>query len=178
MEREETGEQEGVVLTFRQACERLGLSEKTLRKRIRAGMVEAWQVEGACGKEWRLRLPALAGQPQEIREPPAPEPEPLPATGQLVVTDPTAVPLSLYQDLLTRHEQAMQRLGRLEAETARLPALEAGTAAQAAEVREVRDRELALVKQQQQKGLWGLVGWGVALALLVSLAGVLLLFQR
>ncbi len=53
------------LLTIAQAAEALGLSVKSVRRRIKAGSLEAEQVDGKFGAEWRVRLttarPGVAG---------------------------------------------------------------------------------------------------------------------
>lgn len=55
----ETGKETGLKdgISFREAGIKLGISDKTLRARIREGAVEGWTVEGKRGLEWRVRLP-------------------------------------------------------------------------------------------------------------------------
>jgi hypothetical protein len=147
--------EEGV--NFREACRILDLSEKTLRKRIRAGQVEAWQVETKAGRQWRVRLPGEV-LPAEEREPEdVPEPVPNPASEWLL----------LYRELLARHEAAASRLGYLEAEASRLPELSEGRTMAEQRERTAREREIRL-------RAW-VVGLAVACGLLILALGLLLL---
>lgn len=163
----EEGKDGGEEITFRVACQRLRLSEKTLRKRLRAGIIPGRQVEGKTGKEWRVRLPVEAGE-----APGAPEPPP----GETIaILDEPIVSLALYRELLTRHEQAVGRLGYLQAQVERLPALEAGAAAREQELREGREREAQARARQARFAAW----CGVAGALVAGLlAAVLWLLLR
>ena len=50
-------------VTIAQASEALGLSERTIRRRIKAGTLAAYQVPTAQGYEWRVRLDGATRQP-------------------------------------------------------------------------------------------------------------------
>lgn len=136
--------EQGEAVSFREACRRLELSEKTLRKRIRSGQIEAWEIEGKCGREWRVRVgPGLGarcsvlggegtGEGREERE----ERETVRTTN----LGPESVSLSLYRELLARHEAATVRLGYLQAQLERLPELTQGAAAAAQREQQARER--------------------------------------
>lgn len=118
----ETGKEDGIA--FREAALRLGLSEKTLRARIRSGAIKAAQVDGKRGREWRVFLPPSGeGDREEGRE--QYRPSPLKAG---IEEGRDREPLrELYTDLLTRHEAATVRLGYLQAREEERKALSAET---------------------------------------------------
>jgi hypothetical protein len=118
------------LLTLRQAAERTGMSATTLRRYIKGGRLRARLVPGRYGPEYGVELDELrhAGLWDGSSEPPAPLPAraagaPAPAaTGSaLVVPVPPSppavaaegVPLTIFRELLMKHEQLLVQYGML-----------------------------------------------------------------
>jgi hypothetical protein len=118
------------LLTLRQAAERTGMSATTLRRYIKGGRLRARLVPGRYGPEYGVELDELrhAGLWDGSSEPPAPPPgrgaieaAPSPAvTGLIVPTPPSppavaaeGVPLTIFRELLMKHEQLLVQYGML-----------------------------------------------------------------
>src|SRR5262249_46307070 len=124
------------------------LHKNTIRMRIKLGQLPAQRSAGKFGEEYRISRRALAeagliDAPEPITEPlqqseTAAEPEAPPAI------TPVSPSQELLSDLIQRHEQAMFRLGYLEAEVSRHKALaeHAESLRTAALEREIEVREL------------------------------------
>ncbi len=99
---------------------RLGLSDKTLRKRLESGEIEGRRVAAGGRDVWRVAVPS-ADERRETRED-SPDPSELSSLASRL--SPSLSPE--FDELLRRHEAACVRLGYLQAQGDRLPALEAG----------------------------------------------------
>jgi hypothetical protein len=135
------GSSPGRWVSFREACLLLAISDKTLRKRIAAGVVHGRQEGGPHGPEWRIWLPL------EAEEAPPDPPGPVREEPGMAVRDqsgpeghepellPPAVSESqarAFRELLERHEQLTFRVGYLEGRLEeQRPMLEAGEVARA-----------------------------------------------
>lgn len=140
-------------ITFREAALRLNVSEKTLRARIKAGEVHAWQIEGKRGPEWRVRLPeGREGEGEgreEGREPPAGGRD----LGRDGGGDPSRPSPDLWRDFLTRHEAAVQQLGYFKAQAEQVKMLAASSEEERrkAAAAEERARILAGEKEEAER---------------------------
>ncbi len=122
------------MLTLRQAAERTGMSATTLRRYIKAGRLRARLVPGRYGPEYVVELDELrhAGLWDGTSEPPAAAPArtmavaapgvpsgaagsalvvPVPPTPPAVATE--GVPLTIFRELLMKHEQLLVQYGML-----------------------------------------------------------------
>ncbi len=165
------------MLTLRQAAERTGMSATTLRRYIKAGRLRARLVPGRYGPEYVVELDELrhAGLWDGSSEPLAPSPArgtvtaaPASTAGApgsaLVVPVPPAppvvaaegVPLTIFRELLMKHEQLLVQYGMLRVsgqqvhEVRRDAERKAADAARSAdELGRIRDRhakEIGLLK--------------------------------
>lgn len=162
------------LLTLRQASERTGMSATTLRRYIKGGRLRARLVPGRYGPEYGVELDELrhAGLWDGTSEPPSPllpvraVSNPAPAAGgsALVVPVPPSppavaaegVPLTIFRELLMKHEQLLVQYGMLRVsgqqvhEVRRDAERKAADAARVAdEMGRVRDRharEIGLLK--------------------------------
>jgi excisionase family DNA binding protein len=137
-------------ITFREACLRLNISEKTLRAKIKSGEVQAWQVEGKRGKEWRVQV--LGGR-EEGRDQ-----EGEARTGEREGRDqrrdgdgdhsrPSG---DLWQEFLTRHEAAVQQLGYFKAKAEEVKALTDGLAGEQRRAAEAEERARRLIEDKER----------------------------
>lgn len=165
------------MLTLRQAAERTGMSATTLRRYIKAGRLRARLMPGRYGPEYVVELDELrhAGLWDGSSAPPTPLPArsangsvgPIPAgaagTALVVPVPPSppvvaaeGVPLTIFRELLMKHEQLLVQYGMLrvsgqQVHEVRLDAeRKAADAARAAdELGRIRDRharEIGLLK--------------------------------
>jgi len=121
-------------LTLREAAERSSRSVTTLRRYIRSGRLHAEKRDGRFGPEYYVALEDLveAGlDPDAHRRRSSLASRPAAADRLPAPAAPTAaegVPLSLYQELLMKHEQLLVQYGMLRAgasrETERDPLVE------------------------------------------------------
>lgn len=126
-------------LTLSQAAEALGVSVRTVQRRLKAGALDAYKLHTAQGFEWRIRLPVCPAGPAGVTPPAPVTPVSPPAVthdkiGPLAVTShaPTAptprgdelARLALLAvDELARENARLRAEGeRLRAEVARLAA--------------------------------------------------------
>lgn len=147
-------EPEPQSFTIAEAAAFTGLHRNTIRMRVKMGQLQAERASGKFGQEYRISRAALISAgllaPATPSEPTpnmiAPEPPP--------VAERTEMPSqAVLVDLLQRHEQAMFRLGYLEAELVRHKALaENAESLQAvARDRELEVRELRRELEQAQE---------------------------
>jgi len=115
------------LLTLRQAAERTGMSATTLRRYIKAGRLRARLVPGRYGPEYAVEAEELRGSGlwDGRSGPPAatvPAPGPVPlatspvAVAAAVPSVPAAaegVPVSVFRELLMKHEQLLVQYGML-----------------------------------------------------------------
>ncbi len=104
-------------LTIREASQLIGRTAATIRRYIRSGRLKADKEVGKFGEEYRIRrddLLALGFSPADPDERPSTElvlasndPPPLAPT--------VAVPISLYNELLMKHEQLLVQYGMIRA---------------------------------------------------------------
>jgi excisionase family DNA binding protein len=134
-------------LTIREASQLIGRTPATIRRYIRAGRLKAEKQIGKFGEEYRIPredllalgfTPAGPGDSSEagtlVRAPSAP---PVPAA-------PDVVPLSLYNELLMKHEQILVQYGMIRAGGQKLLEYKADAESKAEEIRDARERYDAL----------------------------------
>ena len=161
------------LLTLRQAAERTGMSATTLRRYIKGGRLRARLVPGRYGPEYGVELEELrhAGLWDGSSAPPSPlparraaDPATAVAGSGLVVPVPPSppavtsegVPLTIFRELLMKHEQLLVQYGMLRVsgqqvhEVRRDAERKAADAAQAVEeLGRIRDRhakEIGMLK--------------------------------
>ena len=133
-------------LTIREASRLIGRTPATLRRYIRSGRLAAAKEEGKFGEEYRIRredLLALGFTPAN------PEDN---GSEALVRSEPAAparvpqdvVPVSLYNELLMKHEQILVQYGMIRAGGQKLLEFKADSEAKAEEIRRNQERYQAL----------------------------------
>jgi len=133
-------------LTIREASRLIGRTPATLRRYIRSGRLPAAKEEGKFGEEYRIRredLLALGFTPANPEE-----------TGSeaLVRSDAAppsrvpqdVVPISLYNELLMKHEQILVQYGMIRAGGQKLLEFKADSEAKTEEIRRHQERYQAL----------------------------------
>ena len=131
-------------LTIREAAQFIGRTPATVRRYIRSGRLQAGKETGKFGEEYRIRREDLLalGLPAPSPDLPArvePEERPLlpaPAAGH--------VPISLYNELLMKHEQILVQYGMIRAGGQKLLEYKADAEAKADELLRSQERYQAL----------------------------------
>jgi excisionase family DNA binding protein len=133
-------------LTIREASRLIGRTPATLRRYIRSGRLHAEKEIGKFGEEYRIRrddLLALGFTPAEPDTTPAgtlmraPSSPPAPQ-----VTE--AVPISLYNELLMKHEQILVQYGMIRAGGQKLLEFKADAEQKTEELQRQQERYQAL----------------------------------
>ncbi len=133
-------------LTIREASRLIGRAPATLRRYIRSGRLPAAKEEGKFGEEYKIRredLLALGFTPADPAEIPSEalvRSEPAPAAR--VPQD--VVPVSLYNELLMKHEQILVQYGMIRAGGQKLLEFKADSEAKSEEIRRHQERYQAL----------------------------------
>jgi len=134
-----------IGLTIREASRLIGRTPATLRRYIRSGRLPAAKEEGKFGEEYRIRredLLALGFTPAEPGETPSEalvRSEPAPAR-----TPQDMVPVSLYNELLMKHEQILVQYGMIRAGGQKLLEFKADAEAKSEEIRRHQERYQSL----------------------------------
>jgi excisionase family DNA binding protein len=146
--------------TIAEAAALTGLHKNTIRMRVKLGQLTAQRAVGKFGEEYRISRQVLVDAgllaPPEP-PPPSPEPPPQAPTAPPEAASPVLGQPSpeLLSDLLQRHEQAMFRLGFLEAELVRHKALAENAESLQATAREreweIRDLRRELERAQERE---------------------------
>jgi excisionase family DNA binding protein len=135
------------LLTIREASRLIGRTPATVRRYIRSGRLKAGKEPGKFGEEYRilrddlLALGVTAPAPdlparRETAPPDAPVAEVHPAEG--------TVPVSLFNELLMKHEQLLVQYGMIRAGGQKLLDYKADAEAKDEELRRGRERYQAL----------------------------------
>lgn len=127
-------------ITVQQAAEAYGVSEKTIRRRIKSGELSAYQVPTAQGHEWRITAAAPADAPRVVDQDGA-EADGEPVTN---LARPDGQPALLRALEIIREQQ--ERIRELEDRNERL----VGEAAYQRGRSEGYQRDIAEAKQQLQ----------------------------
>ncbi|MFQ5877934.1 MAG: helix-turn-helix domain-containing protein [Acidobacteriota bacterium] len=133
------------VLTIREAARLIGRTPATVRRHIRSGRLKAEKAPGKFGEEYRIQhddLLALGFSPSppvrtELAEVAGPRERSLPAREE-------AVPLSLYNELLMKHEQLLVQYGMIRAGGQKLLEFKADAELKAEELRRAGERYQSL----------------------------------
>jgi excisionase family DNA binding protein len=108
------------TLTIAEAAALTGLHKNTVRMRVKLGQLAAQRAVGKFGEEYRISRTALIEAGLLALPDPAPSSSlSSPHSAVAEDTTPTMPSQAIITDLLQRHEQAMFRLGFLEAELVR-----------------------------------------------------------
>jgi len=103
-------------LTIREASRLIGRTSATIRRYIRSGRLKAEKDLGKFGEEYRIRRDDLLALGFTPAEPNGDAPAPLVrATPALPAYPHDSVPLSLYNELLMKHEQILVQYGMIRA---------------------------------------------------------------
>src|SRR5262245_16754377 len=133
-------------LTIREASRLIGRTPATLRRYIRSGRLAAAKEDGKFGEEYRIRrgdLLALGFTPaspeEETKDALVPSQAAVPAK---IPQD--VVPISLYNELLMKHEQILVQYGMIRAGGQKLLEFKADSEAKSEEIRRHQERYQAL----------------------------------
>jgi hypothetical protein len=105
-------------LTIREASRLIERSPATIRRYIRSGRLKADKEIGRFGEEYKIRredLLALGFSAAPASEAMAVQREPVQVEVQRPVAQETMVPVSLFNDLLMKHEQLLVQYGMIRA---------------------------------------------------------------
>ena len=134
-------------LTIREASQLIGRTSATIRRYIRSGRLKAEKEIGKFGEEYRIRRDDLLA----LGLAPAPEAPSGDAPAALVRSAPPsppavadAVPISLYNELLMKHEQILVQYGMIRAGGQKLLEYKADAELKAEEIQREKDRYQAL----------------------------------
>lgn len=141
-----------MLLTIREAAQLIGRTSATIRRYIRGGRLAAEKHVGKFGEEYKIRqedllalgLPVTDSGPSaalarsESRPPAVAEPAAPPASREI------AVPISLYNELLIKHEQMLVQYGMIRAGGQKLMEYKAEAEAKEDLLRQAEDRYQAL----------------------------------
>ena len=133
-------------LTIREASRLIGRTPATLRRYIRSGRLAAAKEDGKFGEEYRIRredLLALGFTPA------APDEETQEALVRASSAPPAkvaqdVVPISLYNELLMKHEQILVQYGMIRAGGQKLLEFKADSEAKTEEIRRHQERYQSL----------------------------------
>jgi len=133
-------------LTIREASQLIDRTSATIRRYIRSGRLKAEKEIGKFGEEYRIRrddLLALGFSPAE--PPPAGETAMQRVTAAPPATPANhAVPISVFNELLMKHEQILVQYGMIRAGGQKLLEYKADAESKAEEIRRAKDRYEAL----------------------------------
>jgi excisionase family DNA binding protein len=142
-------------LTIREASRLIGRTPATIRRYIRSGRLKAEKEIGKFGEEYRIQRDDLLALGFTPAEPGAESlPAPLvraPGAAAMVVASPDAVPVSLYNELLMKHEQILVQYGMIRAGGQKLLEYKADSEAKAEELRKAQERFQALRQRALQE---------------------------
>ncbi len=133
------------LLTIREAAQLIGRTPATIRRYIRSGRLRAEKSEGKFGEEYRILrddLLALGITSTPIKDSEAlqtrrPDPAPVHPTEVMV-------PISVYNELLMKHEQMLVQYGMIRAGGQKLLEFKVDSEAKAEELKQARERYQAL----------------------------------
>jgi excisionase family DNA binding protein len=144
------------TFTIAEAAALTGLHRNTIRMRVKLGQLTAARTTGKFGEEYRISREALV-QAGLLASPTTSEASPASNPYDAAGSPDPAPPMpsqAILADLLQRHEQAMFRLGYLEAELVRHKALAENAESLQAAAREremeVRDLRRELERAQER----------------------------
>src|SRR6266568_5461144 len=133
-----------MLLTIREASRLIGRTPATVRRYIRSGRLKAEKEIGKFGEEYKIRREDLLalGFPTD-GELPVRVPHQVPAARDTAPQE-VMVPVSLYNDLLLKHEQILVQYGMIRAGGQKLFEYKAVAEARDDELKKADDRYQAL----------------------------------
>ena len=132
-------------VTIREASQLVGRTPATIRRYIRSGRLKAEKEIGKFGEEYRINredLLALGITPSAAEKAERSLPQPVPAGPPEVLS--SAVPISLYNELLMKHERILVQYGMIRAGGQKLLEYKADAEAKVAELDQAQIRYQAL----------------------------------
>ena len=139
------------LLTIRKAAHLIGRTPATVRRYIRSGRLPAEKSKGKFGDEYKISrddLLALGLFPSAV---PSSDPvkksealQPRPQTAAPVHTGEVMVPISVYNELLMKHEQMLVQYGMIRAGGQKLLEFKVDAEAKTEELQRARERYQAL----------------------------------
>jgi predicted transcriptional regulator len=135
------------LLTIREASLLIGRTPATVRRYIRSGRLKAGKEVGKFGEEYKIRredLLALGVAVPSTDLPALRDQAPPPATFAEVQPAEGTVPVSLFNELLMKHEQLLVQYGMIRAGGQKLLEFKADAEAKEQELGRARDRYEAL----------------------------------
>lgn len=139
-------------LTIREASRLIGRTSATIRRYIRSGRLKAEKDVGKFGEEYRIRRDDLLALGFTAAEPPDDPIAPLVrTTPALPVLAQDAVPVSLYNELLMKHEQILVQYGMIRAGGQKLYEYKADAEAKAEALERAEARYQALRQRAMQE---------------------------
>ena len=131
-------------LTIREASQLIGRTPATVRRYIRSGRLKAGKEPGKFGEEYKIRREDLLALGFSADgELPARAARTVPAVRETAPKE-LAVPVSLYNELLLKHEQLLVQYGMIRAGGQKLFEYKAVAETKDEELRTVEDRYQAL----------------------------------
>jgi excisionase family DNA binding protein len=133
------------ILTIREAALLIGRTPATVRRYIRSGRLSAQKAEGKFGEEYKIRREDLAAlgfselpvKSSEALQKTQPPPPPVHA-GEVMV------PISVYNELLMKHEQMLVQYGMIRAGGQKLLEFKVDAETKGEDLRRAQDRYQAL----------------------------------
>ncbi len=139
-------------LTIREASRLIGRTSATIRRYIRSGRLKAEKDVGKFGEEYRIRRDDLLALGFTPAEPETASPAPLVrSTPALSALPQDYVPLSLYNELLMKHEQMLVQYGMIRAGGQKLLEYKADAEAKSEALERAEERFQALRQRAIQE---------------------------
>jgi len=139
-------------LTIREASQQIRRTPATIRRYIRSGRLHARKQVGKFGEEYRIRrddLIALGFAPADPGE--RPSTALVPAAAASSVHAALSVPISLYNELMMKHEQLLVQYGMIRAGGQKLLEYKAEADTRAEELRRAEQRYQTLRSRAVQE---------------------------
>jgi excisionase family DNA binding protein len=133
-------------LTIREASQLIDRTSATIRRYIRSGRLKAEKEIGKFGEEYRIRRDDLLALGFSPADPPPPGETALQRSSPVPAPVPVshAVPISVFNELLMKHEQILVQYGMIRAGGQKLLEYKADAESKAEEIRRAKDRYEAL----------------------------------
>ena len=135
------------LLTIREASQLIGRTPATIRRYIRSGRLRAGKEIGKFGEEYKIAredLLALGFSTTASDLPARVEQLPMPAAPRPAPDGPASVPITLFNELLMKHEQILVQYGMIRAGGQKLLEYKADAEAKDEELQRLHDRYQAL----------------------------------
>src|SRR6266850_236296 len=133
------------LLTIREASQLIGRTSATVRRYIRSGRLRAEKEMGKFGEEYKIRREDLLALGFSTAMVPSHEASHMPVRQALdLPAQEGSVPVSLFNELLMKHEQILVQYGMIRAGGQKLLEYKADAESKAEEIRDARERYDAL----------------------------------